>query len=171
MNYKEIVIRFGKLHILRRIAHRKLTMDYPMHPGQLHLLEFINNNEGCTQAQAARHLMITPASVALSTKRMEKTKLIEKKTDPNNLRCKNLYITEKGKQFSEMLRKTFDGFDVELFKNFKEHELITLSKYLDRLIDNITDKYVLDAKNADFLSMLALRKKVESERKKESIND
>ena len=80
-------------------------------------------------------------------------------------------LFRSGKQFSEMLRKTFDEFDVELFKNFKEHELITLSKYLDRLIDNITDKYVLDAKNADFLSMLALRKKVESERKKESIND
>ncbi|NLK67626.1 MAG: winged helix-turn-helix transcriptional regulator [Clostridiaceae bacterium] len=171
MNYKDIVIRFGKLHILRRIVHQKLTMDYPLHPGQLHLLEFISKNEGCTQAQAAKHLMITPASVALSTKRMEKSQLIEKKTDPNNLRCNKLYITEKGKKLSETLRKTFDEFDRGMFKGFEESELITLTNYLDRLIDNITDKYVLDAKNADLLSMVALRKKIETERKKESLND
>ena len=58
-----------------------------------------------------------------------------------------------------------------MFKGFEESELITLTNYLDRLIDNITDKYVLDAKNADLLSMVALRKKIETERKKESLND
>lgn len=171
MDYKEIVIRFEKLHLIRRIIHQKSTMDFPLHPGQLHLLEFVNRHEGCTQTKVAEHLMITPASVAVSTKRMEKSGLVEKRIEQDNLRCKRLYITNKGKELSERCRKTFDEFDMVMFSGFTEKDLDLLKNYLNRLLGNITEKYFSNSGDMDFYTMLALRKKLKAERKKELLDD
>lgn len=171
MQYRDIVIRFEKLHLMRRIIRQKTTIDFPMHPGQLHLLEFINKNKGCTQAEVAEHLMISPASVAVSTKRMEKAGLIEKKVAEDNLRCKRLYITDKGRKLSERCREAFDEFDKVMFGGFSEDDLGTLKNYLDRLLDNVKKKYFSNSDDLDFYSILALRKKLIAERKKELIDD
>lgn len=171
MDYKEIVILFEKLHLIRRIIHQKSIMDFPLYPGQLHLLEFVNTHEGCTQSEVAKHLMITPASVAVSTKRMEKSGLIEKRIRTDNLRCKRLYITEKGKKLSERCRKTINELDMVMFTGFSNRELNTLKDYLDRLFENITVKYSCNPDDIDFYSMLALRKKLNAKRKKELHND
>ncbi|NLX76316.1 MAG: winged helix-turn-helix transcriptional regulator [Clostridiaceae bacterium] len=171
MQYKDIVIRLEKLHLIRRIIRQKATIDFPMHPGQLHLLEFINRNGGCTQAEVAENLMISPASVAVSTKRMEKAGLVEKRTAEGNLRCKRLYITDKGKRLSERCREAFDEFDRIVFTGFTKDELKTLRSYLDRLLDNINREYFSNSDDLDFYSILALRKKLKTGRKKEMNND
>lgn len=171
MQYREIVVRLEKLHLVRRMIRQKTTVDYPMHPGQLHLLEFINLNEGCTQAEAAEHLMISPASVALSTKRMEKTGLVKKITEESNLRCKRLYITEKGKELTERCRQTFDEFDRMMFNGFSDDDLILLKNYLDRLLDNINNKYFLNSEDLNLYSIDTLRNMLKNEGKKELIDD
>lgn len=171
MQYKEIVLRFEKLHLIRRIIRQKTTIDFPLHPGQLHLLEFINLNEGCTQAEVAENLMISPASVAVSTKRMEKSGLIEKRTKEGNLRSKSLYITEKGKKLSRRCRETFDEFDKVMFSGLSKEDLETLEKYLDILLDNVSKKYFSSSDDLDLYSILKLRKKLKADRKKELIDD
>ena len=165
MQYKEIVLRFEKLHLIRRIIQQKTTIDFPLHPGQLHLLEFINLNAGCTQAEVAEKLMVSPASVAVSTKRMEKTGLIEKRIMKDNLRCNRLYITEKGRKLSERCRKAFDEFDRVMFSGFSEDELEGLKICLDRLLDNINREYFSSSDDLDFYSILALRKKLKPVKK------
>lgn len=141
MEYKEIIIRFEKLRLIRRAMFQKATMGFRLHPGQLHLLEFIKKNSGCTQAEVAEHLMITPASVALSTKRMEKSGMLEKQQDVENLRRKRLFITKKGKKLTELCRETMDDMDRVMFEAFSDEELSKLVNYLDRFLSNLTEKY------------------------------
>lgn len=171
LQYKDIVIRFEKLHIMRRIIRQKATTDFPMHPGQLHMLEFIKLNAGCTQAEVAEHLMISPASVAVSTRRMEKAGLVEKRITENNLRCRRLYITDKGKKLTDRCREAFDEFDRVMFNGFREEDLESLKCYLDRLLENIRKKYFSSSDELDFRSILSLRKKLITERKKELTDD
>jgi len=138
-----------------------------MHTGQLRLLEFIKLNAGCTQAEVAEHLMISPASVAVSTRRMEKAGLVEKRTAENNLRCKRLYITEKGKKLTERCRKAFDELDMVMFSGFTEEELEIMINHLDRLLENVRKKYFSGSDEFDICSIHALRKKLISGRKRE----
>lgn len=170
MKYKEIVVRFEKLHLIRRILHQKSTVDFSLYPGQLHLLEFVKRHIGCTQTEVAEHLMITPASVALSTKRMEKSGLLEKRQDPENLRCKRLYVTKKGKELSERNRKIIDEMDLAMFEDFSDEDLSTLANYLDRFLKNLSGKYSCNPDDIDFFSMCAMRKPIQTQGRKDSTN-
>lgn len=169
MDYKNIVRRFEKLHLFRRILLQK-SLDYPLYPGQLHLLEFVDKHPGCTQAEVAENLMISPASVALSTKRMEKSGLLEKLTDSENLRCKRLYVTDMGRSLSIRCRETMDGMDRIMFQGLTADDMNRLTDTLDKLLKNLADNYACNPDDLDFFSLLKLRDNLENQRKKDSTN-
>ena len=137
--YCEISKRFEKLGVLKRSQLFGLLGDEKMHVAQLPALEFIIKHDGCTQIELSDYLCITPASVAVSTKRMEKAGLIEKREDKNNLRQKNLFITEKGAKAVRDCRAIFDKFDEKMYTGISDDELEVLKKVLDKLIGNIID--------------------------------
>jgi DNA-binding MarR family transcriptional regulator len=170
MDYKRIVMRIEKFHLVRRILLQKSNMDFPLYPGQLHLLEFVNNHKGCTQAEVAEHLMISPASVALSTKRMEKSGLLEKRIDADNLRVRRLYVTEKGIHFSRRCRETLDEMDQVMFRDFTREELNTLIDFLDKIYSNLADGYSCNPDEMDFSSLFTIRNMIETNKRKDSNN-
>lgn len=134
----EISGRLTSLHLLKRISMQKEMTEMGLYFGQLPILEYIKRNENCTQREIADKLAVTAASIALSTKRLQKAGLIKKAADKNNLRCNRLCITERGLELAENGRKMFDAFDVKMYQGFSEKELDELYNYLDRIIINIT---------------------------------
>lgn len=140
MKLKELVKRFDILFIKRRILFHKLAADAGLYHGQLPILEYIVNNNGCSQVEIAETLHLSPASVAISTKRLQKAGLIEKAVDDTNLRSKKLTITKKGLEMSKKCRELFDSLDKRAFAGFDESELTQLKVYLDRVIANISDE-------------------------------
>jgi len=171
MHIKKAVIHLEKLNIIRRVLRHKGTINFPLHPGQLFILEFVKAHNGCTQAEVAQNLMITPASVALSTKRMEKSGLLKKQPDNENLRCKRLYITEKGEELSLNCRKVFDEIDNVMLEGFSDEELEIFNGFVDRFIVNLTEKYSLDAEDMDFFSFFALKNMIKYNRKGKAEHD
>jgi len=168
MQHKKTVICLEKLNIIRRILRRKGTINLPLYPGQLHILEFVKTHSGCSQSEVAQNLLITPASVALSTKRMEKSGLLKKQPDSENLRCKRLYITKKGEQLSLHCRKVFDEIDDVMLEGFSEEELEIFNNFVDRFLANLTEKYSLDAEDMDFFSLYAMSNMIKFNRKRKS---
>jgi len=152
--FTEVVSRLEMLSILRRIEAHKIFYRVGLYPGQLHLLEYIIQNDGCTQKEIADILRVSPASIATSTKRLQKSGLIKKKTDEDNLRKNMLSVTEKGAELAEKCRDGFDVFDKKLFGDFSDEELTSVKDHLDRLISNITDG---KGSEIDFCSIMALR--------------
>lgn len=150
MECKSIVKRFKKLIQIRRNLYNK-NIGNSLHQGQLYLLEFIKANIACTQSKAAAKLMVSPASIALSTKRMEKSGLIEKRIDTKCLRCKRLYITDKGIELSNHCRELFDDMDALMFQGFTKKELKILGVLLDRLIENLIDYCSCDTFGANLI--------------------
>ncbi|MDV3426233.1 MAG: MarR family winged helix-turn-helix transcriptional regulator [Bacillota bacterium] len=130
--------RLTSLHLMRRISIQKETADIGLYFGQLPILEYIKRNENCTQRELADKLQVTAASIALSTKRLQKAGLIKKIADEDNLRCNKLSITGKGLETAENGRKIFDALDVKMYQGFSEEELEDLYNYLNRLIINLT---------------------------------
>ena len=96
MQDREIIARMMLLNLLRCRRLRERTAGSGLYDGQLPILECLIDCPGSTQIQLAERLAVTPASIAQSTKRLQRAGLIEKRVDENNLRCNRLYATESG---------------------------------------------------------------------------
>lgn len=159
MELREIVRRFDVLFLKRRILFQKVMLDEGLYFGQLPIVEYVARHNGCSQVEIAETLNLSPASVAISTKRLQKAGIIDKAVDDTNLRSKKLTITEKGRGISNKCRETVDSLDKRLFASFSSQELVQLKEYLDRLIDNISDEQNKFSINS-FLDMVALENKL-----------
>lgn len=138
MNYRAIVMRINKLHALHRYHIFNMIPDVKIYPGQPQMLEYLSGHENCTQAELADFLHVSPASVAVSVKRMQKAGLIGRRADEKDLRCNRIFITESGRRRHELLQGEFRRIDEQLFAGFTEEETERLSGYLDRLIENLS---------------------------------
>lgn len=159
---REIIGRFYKLEILRRGYIQEATADIGLYFGQLPILEYVIAHERCTQKEIADAIHVTPASVAISTKRMQKAGLLEKTVSDHNLRSNQLAVTPKGRELSQRYRSKFDEVDRKMFAGFQESELEQLSGYFDRLIMNISNEAAND------ISMFAITALAQEIKKKNS---
>lgn len=131
---KELGMLIDKLALLRRVSLGRVFQSQGLHFGQLRLLEFIIENDGCTQVEVADYMGVSPASVALSTKRLSKAGMIEKRIDKNNLRRNILKITPKGLKVTQHCRKEFDLYDKRVFAEIGPEEQQLLFDLLGRLL-------------------------------------
>ncbi len=124
-----------QVKLLKRLATQR--EDCGLYHGQFPIIDAVRRHDGCTQKDLADRLMVSPASVAVSTKRLEKAGLLIRKTDENNARCNRLSITEKGIEVSNKCREAFDSIDAQAFAGFSDEELDGFVSYLDRIIQNL----------------------------------
>ena len=137
MLHNELATKMKKIHLLRRIWIQKTQPYIELYFGQLPILEYIRKNPGCTQAEIAEHLCVTPASISTSTKRLQKSGLLTKTTDPDNLRCNRLSVTDEGAVRCENNRKMIDRIHSLMFKDIAEEELQAFSATLNKIQQNL----------------------------------
>jgi DNA-binding MarR family transcriptional regulator len=133
---------FEKMSTFSLVKRNKLYQVFSangIYPGQFPILVYIVENEGCTQTDIAKKMGVSPASIALSTRRLQKAGLIHKKADECNLRCNMLFITEKGQQAIEVCQKELNGFLDLLFGDFSQEDIDQLGSLLDHMIRNMID--------------------------------
>lgn len=107
--------------------------------GQAPILHAIAKNEGCTQADIAGRLGVSAPSIAASAKRLEKSGLIRKETDPDNLRRNKLYLTEDGRKALSAAKADMEQVNAEIFSRLDEADRAALPRILSVLIDVLTD--------------------------------
>lgn len=138
MECRELMHRVMHIAKLHRVLSGKRLMKMNPYAGQwMPVLLFVLDNDGCTQVELANFLRVTPASVALSTKRMQKAGYLDKAVDEYNLRRNKLHVTPLGRQLAADCKDAFDALDREAFKGFSEEELETFAGYLDRVATNM----------------------------------
>jgi len=131
---KELGLRIDKLSLLRRVTLGRIFQKHGLHFGQLRLLEYIIENDGCTQAEVAEYMGVSPASVALSTKRLSRAGMIEKYSDKDNLRRNVLKITPRGLEVAKLCRQEFDQYNERLFAGISPEEQKALYEILGSLL-------------------------------------
>ena len=151
MEYREIVREINKLNLIHRILIHRLAAKSDLYMGQFPLLEFVKNNNLCTQKDIADFLSTSQPSVATSVKRMEKNGLLKKVNDENDLRCNRISITKKGEEALSERREDFDELDKKMFKGFSQEELVKLNEFIVRLSNNLSDG---EFKDRNFFSLL-----------------
>lgn len=138
LDLKELSHSFIKLECVKRFTMHNMLKDSGVYFGQPPILDFLEKNGVCTQNELAKALEVSPASIAVSIKRMQKNGVVEKIADDNDLRCNRISLTEKGRELTREMHRKFDQIDKIMFTDFDENELATLKEYLDRIYNNLS---------------------------------
>lgn len=136
--YKQVSKKLHDLEWFRNFAIHCVIKDSEVHFGQPPILVCLLENGTCTQNELAKTLNVSPASVAVSLKRLQKNGLVEKVVDENDLRRNRISLTDKGRREIEHIHACFNEIDNKLFSGFSETELSELGGYLDRLCQNLS---------------------------------
>lgn len=139
MDNRSLVHEIITLTVTHRYRVGKAASSLGLYFGQPTIIEYITENNGCTQKELAEHLHISPPSVATTLKRMEKAGFIARIEDKADTRKKRLTVTERGAYALRDFRKLCDETDMQLFDGFSEDEKEQLMCYLKRLNTNIAD--------------------------------
>ena len=103
-------------HIMGYLAHRKM----PPCPRDI---------------ESAFHLSHPTVSGILS--RLEQKGFIELRTDPDDRRCKRIYVLSKGKQCHELMHETILSNEQRLVQDFSPEEQAQFTAFLQRAITNM----------------------------------
>ncbi len=165
MNYREMVHKLISTSLIHRYHITKAAQKAGLYYGQPMILEYIKEHNLCTQKELADSLHISPASVATSIKRLEKSGYVQRSTDKEDVRKNRLSLTDDGLNILTEFRNICDETDKEMFKGFSEEECELLCNFLQRLYNN------LDTENLTNCQMKAEIEKTEKNAKEEKNND
>ena len=84
----------------------------------------------------AEKLEVSPAAVAVSLKKLEKSGHISRACDELDNRMNRVVITEKGKKAIEISHRYFGEIEDFLLQDFSCEEMEALSDYLKRIMKN-----------------------------------
>lgn len=127
------VFRFQMTAVQRRLEEEGLSRSQP---GIVHIL---SHHDGLTQVELANKMNVTPATVSAMLKRMERDEVIVRKRSQEDQRVTHVYLTEKGKEQSEIIDKVFKEMSQKGFGNFTEEELSQSKAIFEKLKKNFSD--------------------------------
>ncbi|WP_432403454.1 MarR family winged helix-turn-helix transcriptional regulator [Wukongibacter sp. M2B1] len=104
--------------------------------GQFEYFLMIYENEGINQKDLADLMNVGKASVTKSAKKLLEEGLIERKVNEKDQRNYGLYISEKGKSYSELFKLISTEITKTVFKDFSIDEIEDLQHLLSKLEKN-----------------------------------
>lgn len=144
-NIVHLLISASRMH---RTLFDEALCHAGIHGSQHRMLLLISwIGESCSQKELADKLEISPASTAVTLKKLEKNELIKRRSVEADSRRNEIKITEKG---MDVLKKT--GADMrkanmDMLADFRDEEIEILKNYLTRINDNL--KTALSKENKD----------------------
>ncbi|MEZ3421494.1 MAG: MarR family winged helix-turn-helix transcriptional regulator [Eubacterium sp.] len=132
---------FPTVNYLSKIGRdnfRSVLKENGIFQGQDEILFLILFKEGLKPSEIAKYLHTSLASISVSLKRLEKQKLLEKRSDENDARISHIYITEKGKTALTNVHSNLMCYQEKVFAEFSNDELDLFRSFLDRVIFNAT---------------------------------
>lgn len=90
-----------------------------------------------SQKELAKRLRVSPATVTVSLKSMERDGYIQKLSNQDDLRCKPISITEKGLEAAERIDRVFESLDHGMYHGFSPEERDQIANLYRRIIGNL----------------------------------
>lgn len=156
MTYREIVHSMINVMGIHRYKISKASHKVGLYYGQPNILEYVKAHNHCTQKELAKGLHVSPASVATSVKRLEKSGYVTKIQDKEDTRKTHISITDNGKDVLKSFRDLCNTTDSEMFKGFTDEECKQFAEYLTRIQKNL---------NPDDISADDIREFIENDKK------
>ena len=120
----------------RRAMHRYFQ-SVGMFNGHPHMLFHLAHTPGISQKELAERMEISPASVAISIRRLESAGLIRRQRDARDARVWHLYLTPQGERMDAACARGRDFMIDTLYRDFTPQEQQELYRLLDKMIVNL----------------------------------
>ena len=127
------------IHHLHTNLMQAGLLGLDLHFGHPRILFVIKDLAGASQKEIAERLHVTPASLAMSLKRLEKGGFLQRCVDEKDQRINKIELTAKGLRAIRICHLQMAQLDVSMLKGLSEAELDQLSSYLSRIYDNLTE--------------------------------
>ena len=129
-----------RMALLMRTYHRAMHRYFQsvgMFNGHPHMLFHIRRVPGITQKELASRMEISPASVAISIRRLEAAGLIRRERDGQDARILHLFLTEAGREMDAACARGRDFMVQTLYEGLTDGEQATLYRLLGIMIGNL----------------------------------
>lgn len=137
-NFGFLTNRVGRLlkKTLHQIAEEK-QIDIPTH--ELGILSDLQRKEGVLQQDLAESLIRNKSSITKMLERLECGDFVHKKEDPDDARCKRIYLTSKGKNLNELLKDAVPDVHQIAFKGLSNTDMKIALMVLEKIYHNLLE--------------------------------
>ena len=130
------MIHVDRMH---RCVVERFLVAFGIHRSQHMTLMYLSRQEDCpSQKQIAEHFRISPASVAVTLKKLEEAGYIERESSEDDSRFNNIKITAKGRNIIDKSKELFEETDYEMFSSFTEEDYEAFRKCLEKMTSGLT---------------------------------
>ena len=135
-------VQFRRLHRMHRMASDTIFTHLDIREYGQPLILFILDEQSqdgavSTQKQLAQALNVSPATVTISLKSLERLGCVQKHQNPEDMRRNTISITEKGREVAAQFRRAFGLMDAAMYSDFTEQERMILSGFFERMTNNL----------------------------------
>lgn len=130
---------FRRVWRVHGMALDQVTASRGINTSQMKMLGHIFHHEGISQRQLASDLQLSPPSIAVTAKKLEKMGYIHRQMDEKDNRLNILRTTPKGKELLSQTWEAFTDVDIHMFKDFSPEELKQLYSFYERIRDNLEE--------------------------------
>ncbi|HHU22979.1 MAG TPA: winged helix-turn-helix transcriptional regulator [Clostridiales bacterium] len=112
-----------------------------------------------TQKELAQRMRVSPTTITISLKSLERLGCIRKINDKKDMRRNQIEITEKGKMVAKQCRKAFEDLNKAMYQGFAPEERELINSFFIRMTNNLInaaklswslgERNELDDKNSD----------------------
>ena len=122
-------------------AHRALVSlalkEMDLHIGQERLLMELWQEDGLTQTELCERLCIEAPTLTRMLRRLEKTKLLEKRKDIEDARISRIFLTDKGHAFEQPITEVWLELEEKILANLSLEERVLYRRFLMQIYENI----------------------------------
>ena len=128
------ILRIGNMVLTTRDADLK---RFGLTPGQSETLLFFDRHAGALAADLKKRLAVSHQAARNIVERMKENGLLYASVDDGDARCRQIYLTEKGRKLCSELKKKGSALGAGLLSGLSKEEKDFLSLTLDKIIKNI----------------------------------
>lgn len=92
----------------------------------------------CSQRELCDMLNLSPSTVTISVKSLERRGYIRRRSDSRDMRKNIVEITDAGAETAENCRRAFDSVDRAMYAGFSEADRQLITQLFDRITANLT---------------------------------
>ncbi len=126
-----------QMHRSHCSCHQKAIGRLGLHYGQPLMLMILSEEQPLYQKELACRMNVSPASVTVSVKRMEKNGWITKVTNPVDMRYTAIGLTPKGEELAHVCREDMERVNEKKYVGFTPEEREQLADFYRRMSDNL----------------------------------
>ena len=126
-----------QMHRYHRCCHQKAVGRLGLHYGQPLMLMILLEEQPLYQKELAHRMNVSPASVTVSVRRMEKNGWITKAANQEDMRYTEIRLTEKGVEIAQVCRQELERINREKYADFTPEEREQLADFYRRMSRNL----------------------------------